>query len=314
MFSIFSHFIFGNSSALRSRNGPNNQDRAGPSHGRSTHHKSTIKSSSWEDKTLCFDLKSHDIDLSKGEQLIGCFYPIEDVKGNLDEHGLLKITNLRLIWICCRKKRVNLSIGWRTVSLIYEQNLKDNLGETKTNLFVLTKYESTKYEFVFNKQALIEEISPLQMIWNSDGTLSSKTRSIFERGALNQFKKYCSEKSTHVSVISPDYLDDPFEVVMKVWQAYKQTMLFRHCRSNLPNIIKSSEKTDSPSVDAQPINVDKLPSEEIIETFKGIVHSESRSIKFPGTLILSNIRIIWIDDSIPVRNLSIPYIRSKYTS
>lgn len=278
MFSAFSQFIFGSSGLFGSHN----------QHG-------GIKSSTWKDKSLCFDLRSQDLELDRGEQLIGSFFPIEDVKGNQDEFGLMKVTNLRLIWICCKKKRVNLSIGWRTVSLAYEQNLKDALGGSSTSLFVLTKYESTKYEFVFNRQSNQTDI------WTGGGGQESWN-------AMAQLRKFSQDKPSLISHLSPMYLDDPFEVVFKVWQAYKQTNLFRHCRSNLTHLL-SKDLSQGSNIELSDVN--KLPSEEIIEVFPGIIQSESRSTKYIGTLMLTNIRIIWIDETLPLRNLSIPYIRSE---
>lgn len=277
MLSVVSQFIFGTSGLFGSHG-----QHSGP------------KSSTWKDKSLCFDLRTQDLELEGGEQLIGCFYPIEDVKGNQDELGLMKVTNLRLIWICCKKKRVNLSIGWRTVSLAYEHCLKDALGGTSTSLFVLTKYESTKYEFVFNRQLSQGDI------WNNNSQDNWT--------AISQLRKFSQEKGSLISHLSPMYLDDPFEVVFKVWQAYKQTHLFRHCRSNLTHLLSRDISTgDSSVVELRDIN--KLPSEQIIELFSGVVQSESRSVRYVGTLMLTNIRVIWIDDTLPLRNLSIPYIR-----
>lgn len=329
MFSIFSQFIFGNSSFFNGAAGAGSHGPDGSSGSAQNHQqqqvRSNVKSSSWKDKSLCFDLRSHDLELSRGEQLIGCFYPIEDVKGNSDELGLMKVTNLRLIWICCRMKRVNLSIGWRTVSLVFEQNLKDALGGSRTSLFVLTKYESTKYEFVFNKLSYSDDV--VQWAANSSSATvgSAMMRNSHSIDSIVQLKKFHQEKPAQISHLSPDYLVDPFEVVFKVWQAYKQTQLFRHCRSNLTHMILSNKdsgelpssiKTHSelnPGNDnaIKVSDVNKLPSEEIIEIFPGLVQSESRSIRYTGTLMLSNIRIIWIDESLPLRNMSIPYIRSK---
>lgn len=78
MLSIFSQFIFGNSSLF------------GKQH-------SDSRSSTWKDKSLCFDLSQSDLELNHGEQLIACFFPIEDIKGNQDELGLLSVTNLRYL-------------------------------------------------------------------------------------------------------------------------------------------------------------------------------------------------------------------------
>lgn len=288
MLSIFSQLIFGSPNLF------GNQSDA-------------FKTLNWRDKSLSFDLRNSELELAEGEQLIACFYPIEDIKGNPNELGVLKLTNLRLIYICCDKKRVNLSIGWRTVSLAFKQNLKDSLGRTRTSLCILIKYESTKYEFVFNKMPSAETGRGNEVdLWDCQG----------DWGLLMKLRKFCKEKSLPVSHLSPMYLDDPFDVVFKVWQSYKQTQLFRHCRANLSHLL-SSNRTE---VDVDPAtnqlthplsvgDINKLPSEDSIEIYKNILHYESRSVRYTGVLILTNLRIIWIDDSLPLRNMSIPYIR-----
>ena len=348
MFSIFSQFIFGTSNFLSGR-APAKAAATGSStasakqaqsqndkHNQQYPASASIKSASWRDKSLCFDLRSHELELNRGEQLIGCFYPIEDAKGNSSEFGVMKLTNMRLIWICLRKRRVNLSIGWRTVSLVYEQNLKDPLGGSRTSLFVLTKFESTKYEFMFNKPTQLDETNlnwPQPKADDERDTLGFRNN--FE--AAEQLRKFCSDKSTGAQIthLSPDHLDDPFDAVSKVWQAYKQTQLFRHCRSNLPNLFKP-DSNQSRAIDGDLGNqlskaesgraspsrmsiartlktrfsdIESLPSEEMLELLPDIVLSESRAVKYVGTLVLTDVRIIWFDSELPMRNLSIPYIR-----
>lgn len=287
MFSALSHFIFGASSLF----GSHQQTDA-------------ARTSTWKDKKLCFDLRSTDLELDQGEQLIGCFYPIEDVKGNQDELGLLKVTNLRLIWICCKKKKVNLSIGWRTVTLAYEQSLKDSFCGSSSSLFVLSKYDTTKYEFVFSKKSGFNDS------WLVVGAGGGPDNWI----AMAQLRRFSQHKAALVSHLSPMCLDDPFEVVFKVWQAYKQTHLFRHCRSNLTQLISATVSEGAPTPGTNNFKLDdvnKLPNEDIIETFSGVSQIESKAVRHIGTLILTNIRIIWIDDTLPMRNFSIPYIKSK---
>lgn len=278
MLSLFSQFIFGSSSLFGNQ--------------------SSSSSLSWRDRNLCFDLRTSELELDHGEQLMACFFPIEDVKGNPDDLGVLKVTNLRLIWICCNKKRVNLSIGWRTVSLAFEQNLKNSFGSTVTSLCVLSKFDSTKYEFVFNKMPAYD------YIWN--GQVDNASALI----ELRQFLK--SDKTLTTGYLTPMYLIDPFEVVFNLWQAYKKTHLFRHCRSNLTDLFSSPYLNQAPS--KSPIRteeINRLAGEEILDIYGGIIQSETRLVKYTGTLVLTNVRLIWVDDALLLRNLSIPYIRSE---
>lgn len=275
MLSLFSSFIFG------------------------SHHdggsSSRLTNLLWKDKSLCFDVRQSDLKIDHGEQLIGSFFPIEDIKGNQDEMGLLEVTNLRLIWICCNKKRVNLSIGWRTVSLAFEQNLKDSLGRPVTSLCIISKHESTKYEFVFNKMKTHDGI------WNSEDNWDISMQ-------LRKYIRQDDDKTVVIKYLSPMYLDDPFEVVFKIWHLYKQTGLFRYCRANVTNMLPRDSCVQQ---GAKLDEYSKLAGEETIDIYSEVIQTESRSIKYSGSLILTNIRLIWIDAILSLRNLSIPYIRGE---
>lgn len=281
MLSVLSNFIFGNSSLF----GPRQSN----------------SSSTWKDKRLAFDLRALNLRLDDGEQLIARFFPIEDVKGNPDEIGVLEVTNLRLIWICCSKNRLNLSIGWRSVSLTFVQNLKNSLGSPISSLVVLTRYESTKYEFVFNKMTLYADL------WLSSDFLSdiARTHGIYGPNGIPR----------RINLVTPIHMIDSFDVVFKVWQAYKRTQLFRCSRANLSNLLVNSEQSTFEKEASMHSGLGragefvKLPSEDTIDTYAGVVQSETRALKYTGTLILTNIRIIWIDEVLPPRNLSIPYIQ-----
>lgn len=41
---------------------------------------------------------------------------VEDVKGNNGDRGILRVTNLRLIWHAITTPRINLSIGYKTIT------------------------------------------------------------------------------------------------------------------------------------------------------------------------------------------------------
>lgn len=320
MLSLFSQFIFGNSSLFGdgSNNNPTNSPASAILSGWPTSSSSSAANfSNWKDKSLCFDLRQSNLEVNHGERLIACFFPIEDIKGNPGEMGLLKVTNLRLIWISCNKKRVNLSIGWRTVSLTFEQNLKDYFGAPCTNLCVLTKYESTKYEFVFAKMH-----NTTNNTISGDNDVSEFFSTINKENwdAIIHLKKMITKKMITVTHLTPMYLVEPFGVVFKVWHSYKQTHLFRHCRANLSLSLfvkKSSQIGQDLSAQQQLSQVDtmtigeinKLPGEVILDTYPGILHIESKSAKSLGILTLTNVRLIWVDESLRLKNYSIPFIR-----
>ena len=49
--------------------------------------------------------------MRRGEFPIDSINNIEDTKGNNGEKGMLTITNLRLIWVCLRQAKTNLSMS-----------------------------------------------------------------------------------------------------------------------------------------------------------------------------------------------------------
>ena len=74
---------------------------------------------------------------------------VEDTKGNNGEKGSLAITNLRLIWVCARNGRINLSIGYSAVQAINIKTANSRLRGNTQALYVMTKFNNARFEFVF---------------------------------------------------------------------------------------------------------------------------------------------------------------------
>lgn len=285
MLTALSQFIFGNSGGLFGRG------RGG--------------SGQSKDRRICFDLRSSELELESGEILLAAFFPIEDVKGNPDKMGLLKVTNLRILWICVDNKALNLSIGWNTVSLVFEQNYKDAFGDPIGALVLMTSQESSNYEFVFMKMRNN----------NDDGTAESWFATNYWIPAMLDRKLFVQ--------LTPNNQVDCYDVIFTVWKGYTESLLFRECQTNIVDLIPplaqgesaaslgNSSKQRVAQLTREAINFSKLPTEETIHVYGGVIYVESRDNQHVGTLVLTNIRILWIDDKITVRNISIPYTRSK---
>lgn len=84
-----------------------------------------------------------------GEKLIDKMDAVEDTKGNNGERGRLIVTNLRLIWHSLNMPRVNLSIGFNCVINISTKTAQSKLRGTTEALYVLTKCNNTRFEFIF---------------------------------------------------------------------------------------------------------------------------------------------------------------------
>ncbi|CAB1346649.1 unnamed protein product [Coregonus sp. 'balchen'] len=83
----------------------------------------------WEDRDVRFDITAQQMKTRPGEVLIDCLDSIEDTKGNNGDRGRLLVTNLRIIWH----------------SLALPRKLR---GQTEA-LYILTKSNNTRFEFIF---------------------------------------------------------------------------------------------------------------------------------------------------------------------
>ena len=103
----------------------------------------------WQDRDIGFDTALSPLAIRPGEFQIDSINSVEDTKGNNGEKGSLAITNLRLIWICHRNSRINLSIGYNAVLSINIRTANSRLRGNTQALYVMTKYNNARFEFVF---------------------------------------------------------------------------------------------------------------------------------------------------------------------
>lgn len=89
------------------------------------------------------------MELRGGEFVIDQLDDVEDTKGNNGEPGSLSITNLRMIYQSKRSKRVNVSVGYKTIISMTIRTANSKLRGPSQALYVLCKFGSTRYEFVF---------------------------------------------------------------------------------------------------------------------------------------------------------------------
>mmetsp|Transcript_19154 Transcript_19154/g.49072 ORF Transcript_19154/g.49072 Transcript_19154/m.49072 type:complete len:342 (-) Transcript_19154:1644-2669(-) len=89
------------------------------------------------------------LELRRGEFRIDRLNSVEDTKGNNGDRGELIVTNLRLIWLCHKSKKTNLSIGYNCVISINIRTTDSRLKGKTQALFVLTKFNGSRFEFVF---------------------------------------------------------------------------------------------------------------------------------------------------------------------
>uniref|UniRef100_A0A8D1C081 BBSome complex member BBS5 n=1 Tax=Sus scrofa TaxID=9823 RepID=A0A8D1C081_PIG len=103
----------------------------------------------WEDRDVRFDVSAQQMKTRPGEVLIDCLDSIEDTKGNNGDRGRLLVTNLRIIWHSLALPRVNLSIGYNCILNITTRTANSKLRGQTEALYILTKCNSTRFEFIF---------------------------------------------------------------------------------------------------------------------------------------------------------------------
>nr|KAF6450529.1 hypothetical protein HJG59_008399 [Molossus molossus] len=103
----------------------------------------------WEDRDVRFDVSSQQMKTRPGEVLIDCLDSIEDTKGNNGDRGRLLVTNLRILWHSLALPRVNLSVGYNCILTITTRTANSKLRGQTEALYILTKCNSTRFEFIF---------------------------------------------------------------------------------------------------------------------------------------------------------------------
>ncbi|XP_050419171.1 Bardet-Biedl syndrome 5 protein homolog isoform X1 [Patella vulgata] len=103
----------------------------------------------WEDRDVRFDISPQQLRMRSGEKCIDRLDAIEDTKGNNGDRGRLVVTNLRVIWHSLSVPRVNLSIGFNCVINISTKTAQSKIRGTSEALYVLTKCNDTRFEFIF---------------------------------------------------------------------------------------------------------------------------------------------------------------------
>uniref|UniRef100_A0A8C6Q5L1 Bardet-Biedl syndrome 5 protein homolog n=1 Tax=Nothobranchius furzeri TaxID=105023 RepID=A0A8C6Q5L1_NOTFU len=108
----------------------------------------------WEDRDVRFDITAQQMKTRPGEVLIDCLDSIEDTKGNNGDRGRLLVTNLRIIWHSVALPRVNLSVGYNTIINITTRTANSKLRGQTEALYILTKSNNTRFEFIFTNLVL----------------------------------------------------------------------------------------------------------------------------------------------------------------
>lgn len=100
----------------------------------------------WQDREVRFDIDNRDAKERPGENTLAYFDPVEDTKGNNGVRGLIRVTNLRLIWETKKHDNLNLSIGLKTIINCQQKQVASKLRGNIEALHVLAKGTSSRFE------------------------------------------------------------------------------------------------------------------------------------------------------------------------
>ncbi|KPM11830.1 hypothetical protein NH340_JMT09315 [Sarcoptes scabiei] len=103
----------------------------------------------WQDRDIRFDASSAELSLRNGEKIIASWDRVEDTKGNTGEIGKLDLTNLRIMWQSINKPRINLTIGFNCIQTLTNRMIHTKLRGKNEALYLMTKINGTRYEFIF---------------------------------------------------------------------------------------------------------------------------------------------------------------------
>jgi len=109
-----------------------------------------VEGSLWQDREIRFDIDDKLIKERSGEKTLAVFDPVEDTKGNNGIRGLIRITNLRVLWETKKHENLNLSIGHKTILNCQTKHVSSKLRGNIEALHILAKGKSSRFEFIFS--------------------------------------------------------------------------------------------------------------------------------------------------------------------
>ena len=240
----------------------------------------------WQDRDLRFDLPPSQLAPRRNETTIDTIDGIEDTKAQNNERGQLTVTNLRLTWQSSKAASnaaasptaaapaaggSNLSIGWNCVVGVAVKSVENRLKGKSTGLYVTTKHNNQRFEFIFTYVANTAQPQPLALSTTAKPQPADKAAS-----------------GSGVPAI--------FTVVQSVYKSYDNTKLYRDLKLR-GAIIK--DKT-----------LILLPQENVYSKIEGVWNLSSDQGNL-GSFFITNVRLVWHANLAENFNVSIPYMQIK---
>ncbi|CAH0678119.1 unnamed protein product [Spodoptera exigua] len=225
----------------------------------------------WEDREVLFDLPFAYLKLRPGEKIFDRIEPIEDTKGNSGTKGRMVVTNLRIIWHSLASPRINLCWSARTNRL---PDGKQSASPTDTR-----------------NDGGVTTIGLNCILTTNTKVVNSGLRGTTQ--ALNVLAAYRANKYEFIFTnLSPNCVRH-YTSVAGVHKAYTASRMYRDLKLRSAIIHNKQLRM--------------LPLEKIALLEHSIWNLSSDSGNL-GTLIVTNVRVVWFADINDAFNISMPYI------
>lgn len=208
-----------------------------------------------------------------GEEILDIFDYVEDTKGNPNERGRLLVTNLRLVWYSLNNNKFNLCM------YLFCKEKIENKWNSRKKLYWMKSFCWTAIGYnciltMSTKTVLSKLRGTTLALYILTLCRNSRFEFIFTNLAQSNARKFTS--------------------VFDVYRSYQATVLYRELK--LRSAIMASG------------HLKLLPKEQVYSTFGGIWNLSSDQGNL-GTLIATNIRVIWYADINETFNISLPHMQ-----
>ena len=100
----------------------------------------TVPNFVWQDREIRFDVAEKQLNERPGEKALSLIVDVEDTKGNSGEVGILKISNLRLIYYTKENPKINLSVGFDCIISAEVEETNSAVKGNTISLFLRTRF------------------------------------------------------------------------------------------------------------------------------------------------------------------------------
>ncbi|PAV74818.1 hypothetical protein WR25_11832 isoform B [Diploscapter pachys] len=241
----------------------------------------------WQDREIRFDVDHKMLRLTVGEIQVDRMDNVEDTKGNNGDKGIMRVTNLRLIWHAVSMPRINITIGWSCVTGIQSRMAAST--QRKNRLSAPTVADRNGQM----PKKTADEFRQLPIRANQQKRIRGTTcEAIFVlakalSGASTKFEFIFTGTTTAAH-------SKLFNTIASINRSYETTKLYREIKMRGAIIDDNS-------------NLKLLPLEQMVDKIPGVWNLSSEQGNL-GMFVITNCRVVWFAELNTLYNVSIPYL------